>query len=313
MNIPLNNIVNKCSGPIALTHPLNAAVKTGYVLMSIYDGKSQKILTIGNRSYINIQEGDSAQSDRPFIKNFNYSFQDGCQVEITVIDVSGGQFRSFYESAVSKPYCNGSETNLVEIDFGWIYTDCYNNVSKFTLSDVGSTTYILAGGENPNVPPVGQNKKRNSYLKCMMKKIDVEIDQGFWIYKLTLINLSEGSEMNSVNKTKDDQKTGTEDYRQRAIDAFNGQLKNCKVKVRGGDNNGNNNNSNDAAGMYKVEQKTLAVGRNGNLVFNSIMKQVSFKISDGGWRGPPSIYNTNNAMVNYIYRTRNQSQYTETV
>ena len=287
--------------PIALAHPIKAALKTGFVEMTIYssvnNNNKRKSITIGNKSYIDYVEGSS--QDRPFIKSFNYTFQDGCLVEIVVIDTSGGQFRSFYQSAITTSECqniNDKKTDpvsLIEINFGWYYVDCGNNVYSFSLEDIDPITFVPATAQGQ-----GANKEdnaeipfkkgpRSNFLRCLVKKIEVENENGFWVYKLTLLNLALAAELNSVAKSDSNkQSTGSDDQKVKMLDAFNNALKDCNVKITATDL--------PSAGMFKVENQNPQQNNNvGIIKSDKKLIQKKFQSSDGNWRGPLGVWNTN--------------------
>jgi hypothetical protein len=290
--------------PIALAHPIKAALKTGFVSMSIYSPNGTNKITIGNKSFLQYSsEGglrlDRLPSDRPFIKSFNYTFQDGCLVDVVVVDSSGGNFRNFYESSIITSECPDLKNpnpknkkppvNLIEIDFGWYYVDCDNVIDRFSLQDVKGITFVPATAQGGNKEDDAENPfdRGTNFLKCLVKKIEVENENGFWVYKLTLLNLGLATELNSVAKSDSNKHaTGSDDQKVKMLSAFNNALKECNIEIK--------NTGEAAAGMFKVENQNPQQNNNvGTINIDKKLIQKKFQSSDGNWRGPLGVWNTN--------------------
>ena len=302
------SIVNKysCPGtPISIAYPYDSYLKTGFIeLIFGYNefengGGTAKRITIGNKSYLEYVQGgresflgkqatNTKTLDRPFIKDFTYSFVDGCKVEATIVDVNGGKFRTFFESIPGKD-CSVDPTPLsVLCNFGWIYVDQYGNKNIFDLSKTQTIT-ILGDEQNPPVDPFEGNRETSYYLNFLVQKIDLETKDGFWIYKLTMLDMTLATQIGSKSK----ETFGTEQNKSNLETALDNTIKSTKCKIDAGGAKGNK-----PSFMFATQVKppnpfrNAEVGSYNPALAQKVIKKFKFASSDGGgYQGPNSIYN----------------------
>jgi hypothetical protein len=302
-------IVNKysCPGtPISIAYPYDSYLKTGFVeLIFGYNefengGGTAKRITIGNKSYIEYIQGgrDSFLGkastatrvlDRPFIKDFNYSFVDSCKIEATIVDVNGGKFRTFFESIPGKDCAVDPSPLTVLCNFGWIYVDQFGNKKVFDLS-TSQTITILGDEQNPPVDPFSADRSTSYYLNFLIQKIDLETENGFWVYKLTMVDLTLGSQIGSKSK----ETFGTEQNKSNLQNAIDNTIKSTNCKIESG-----SKADNKPSFMFATAVRPPNVsGNSEGVAYNpalaqKVIKKFKFASSDGGGsEGPNSIYNT---------------------
>jgi hypothetical protein len=302
------SIVNKysCPGtPISIAYPYDSYLKTGFVELifgykQFESGGTAKRITIGNKSYTEYKAGGAEDFlgrgatatktlDRPFIKDFNYSFVDGCKIEATIVDVNGGKFRTFFESLPGKD-CSIDPTPFnVLCNFGWIYVDKFGSKKIFDLSTAQTIT-ILGDEESPPIDPFDSDKRTSYYLNFLIQKIDLETKDGFWIYKLTMLDLTLGSQIG--NKSKET--FGTEQNKVSFYEAITNTIKATGCKVEAG-----TNVDGKPAFMFATSVRPPNVfntnqgGSYDPSLAQKVIKRFKFAASDGGgYEGPNSIYNT---------------------
>lgn len=302
------SIVNKyaCQGtPISIAYPYDSYLKTGFVeLIFGHDdfekGGGAKRITIGNKSYIEYMQGGNETFlgkgatatktlDRPFIKDFNYSYTDGCKIEATIVDVNGGKFKTFFESIPGKDCAVDPGPFLVLCNFGWIYVDQNGNKRIFDLSTAQTVT-ILGDEQEPPVDPFAQDRTTSYYLNFLIQKIDLETKDGFWIYKLTMLDVTIGDQIGG--KTK--QVFGTEQNKVSLQSASDGVMKNTGCKIEAGATVETKRSVMFATAVQppNIFSSDQGVTYNPSLA-QKVIKRFKFAASDGGgYEGPKSIYNT---------------------
>ncbi len=303
-----SSIVNKysCPGtPISIAYPYDSYLKTGFVELifgynDFANGGKAKRITIGNKSYIEYIQGGPESFlgktanpttilDRPYIKDFNYSFVDSAKIEVTIIDVNGGKFRTFFESLPGKDCSIDVSPFTVLCNFGWIYVDQFGNKRVFDLSTAQTVT-ILGDEQDPPIDPFSADRGTSYYLNFLIQKIDLETKDGFWIYKLTMLDLTLGAQLGS--KTKEN--FGTEQNKSNLANALQNTIANTGCKVESG-----TKVDNKPSFMFAtaVRPPNLFSGNEGGAydpsLAQKVIKRFKFAPSDGGgFNGPSSIYNT---------------------
>jgi hypothetical protein len=302
------SIVNKysCPGtPISIAYPYDSYLKTGFVelifgYVDYKSGGTAKRITIGNKAYSEYKVGGgetflgqgatkTKSLDRPFIKDFNYSFVDSAKIEVTIIDVSGGQFRTFFESIPGKDCAIDPTPFNVLCNFGWVYVDKDGNKKMFDLSTAQTVT-ILGEDGAPPVDPFSADRETSYYLNFLIQKIDLETKEGFWVYKLTMLDITLGNQIGSKSK----EVFGTDQNKSNLGNAINNTINSTKCKIESGTATDNKPSFMFATQVVPPHPFNNDVGGAYNpALAQKIIKRFKFSSSDGGgFEGPNSIYNT---------------------
>lgn len=92
------------------------------------------MITVGNHS--------SPPDNHACIKSFEYGFSEGSGVKVEIYDEEGSKLSKFVDR-LSKTVCNASSDYKMSVDFGWITTDCNNQVVVDRASTYGNRLNFL--------------------------------------------------------------------------------------------------------------------------------------------------------------------------
>jgi len=280
-----------CRGsPIVISYPFDAAIKTPFVTMTLRTKGNNKVITIGNKSYIDfagrggkVAGKDASAYDRPFIKSFRYGFTDSASVEIVLVDSIGGKFGEFLQYVPQG--CPDMQINnefVVYINFGWIYQSCNGDVKLYDLKYTQNIEYI----PHPDDP-----KKRtlpfnpgDYELSVSMKQIQISKSNGLWTYAISMSDIT--TIVKREESLKSDKDTpGTDENKVKFTDAIDSLMQPCGIK------------KDNKAYHTTMRISTRNAGNAGDPNRNSqikVLEAFGFKASDGGATGPPNIYAPNN-------------------
>ena len=300
----LNNYT--CRGtPIILPYPSDSAVKTGFVTFTI--GKKSflekrgpaKRITIGNKSYLEYVNGKLAGKpttklygkeasiqtirDRPFIKSFRYGFTNRASVEVVIIDTNGGKFTEFIRNipetcAQMKQY----RDYKINLNYGWIYQTINGDVKLYDLKYTQNITY-LPDKDDPNrkLPiDVGEYE-----LQLILNNIEVSNSNGLWAYTLHLTDVTYAIKREE-NLKSDKDTPGTDANKVPLADAVDQLIQQCGEKV---------DKESHFATVKVADARNASNANNGQTTPQGrVLQAFKFRNSDGGAKGPRSVYLPNN-------------------
>lgn len=134
-------------------------------------------ITVGNNSSPN----GNTQNGQASIKSLEYGVSNGFGVTIEIIDEEGSNLNQFV-NRLNKTVTRANSDYTMDIDFGWIITDCNNNTTSIKVSNYG-------------------NK-----LRFLLLNIDLSFESGKVKYKITGNDLGRRIEDTRVSNAQ-----GTED------------------------------------------------------------------------------------------------------
>jgi hypothetical protein len=117
------NCLETSSCGLLRTPPDDAAVWTPFVTITFAGGT----ITVGNEA--------SPPNNHGYIKSFEYGLSEGVGFKAEIVDEEGGTFSSFVDSLNKRILLAANEVQNCTADWGWIYTDCNNNLHTIKVSD----------------------------------------------------------------------------------------------------------------------------------------------------------------------------------
>lgn len=103
-------------------------------------------ITVGNESY----NGSGRAKNSAVIKNFEYGYSTGHKCIIQIHDIEGGSFFQFIKKIVKDPGNISKDGLRIQVNFGWVYSNCRNGLSGGILS-TSPTVYFLPDNVQTNM------------------------------------------------------------------------------------------------------------------------------------------------------------------